>query len=391
MISNRQLFLNNIAQTSDAPLMLEIEKAEGCWLYDVNGKKYLDMISGISVSNLGHQNTAIKKAIRDQLDKYSYLMVYGEFIQSPQIKLAEWLTAHLPQNLNAVYYTNSGSEAVEGAIKLVKRITGRTEIISFRNSYHGSTQGALSLGNNEERKNAFRPLIPDNRILDFNNFDQLEFITERTAAVIIEIVQAEAGVILPSANYLTAIRNKCNATGALLIFDECQTGFGRTGKLFGFEKYNVIPDVLVLGKAFGGGMPLGAFIASKEMMDTFTNHPVLGHLTTFGGHPVSCAAGLAATEELMRLNLISDVERKAELIKKNLIHPKIKSIRNSGLLMAIEFESAEFNLALNRKLIEAGLLTDWFLFAPNCLRIAPPLIISDEEMEFAVEKILQCI
>lgn len=391
MISNRQLFIKHIAQTSDAPLLFEIEKAEGCWIYDVNGKKYLDLISGISVSNLGHQNPAVKKTIIDQLDKYAHIMVYGEVVQSPQIKLAEWLANHLPGTLNSVYYTNSGSEAVEGAIKLVKRITGRTEIFSFKNSYHGSTQGALSLGNNEERKNAFRPLIPDNRIADFNDFEQLEFITGRTAAVIIEIVQAEAGVILPSANYLAAVRNKCNATGTLLIFDECQTGFGRTGKLFAFEKYHVMPDVLVLGKAFGGGLPLGAFIASKEMMDTFTNHPVLGHLTTFGGHPVSCAAGLAAAEELMRLNLISDVERKAGLIKRNLIHPKIKSIRDAGLLMAIEFESAEFNLALNRKLIEAGLLVDWFLFAPHCLRIAPPLIISDEEIEFAMEIILNCL
>ncbi len=377
----RQLFLDHIAQTSDSPLMLEIERADGCYLYDKSGKKYLDLISGIAVSNIGHNNQNVKNAIREQLDKYMHVMVYGEFVETPQVRYAEWLTNNLPLNLNSVYFVNSGTEAVEGAIKLAKRYTGRTEVISFENSYHGSTMGALSAGNNEERKNAFRPLIPDNRILKFNSLEQLEYITEKTACVLMEAVQAEAGIILPEENYLFAIREKCNKTNTLLIFDECQTGFGRTGNLFAFQKFNIIPDIVTLGKALGGGMPLGAFVSSKEIMLSFTNQPMLGHLTTFGGHPVCCAAGLAAAEELINLNLMSDVERKAALFKQLLINPKIISIRSCGLLLAVQFKNPEFNLALNKKLIEAGILTDWFLFASDCLRIAPPLIISDEEIK----------
>ena len=277
-MNQRQLFLNHIAQTSDAPLGLEILQADGCFLYDVNQKKYLDLISGIAVSNIGHNNTAVKNAIKNQLDKYLHVMVYGEYIESPQVQLAKLLTTLLPENLNTVYYTNSGSESIEGALKLAKRYTERLEIISFKNSYHGSTMGALSAGNNEERKNAFRPLIPENRILDYNNFNQLKNITPKTAAVLIEPVQAEAGVIMPEKNYLEAIRMQCNKTNTLLIFDECQTGFGRTGKLFAFEHSNIIPDILCIGKAFGGGMPLGAFIAHKNRMDTLIFNPVLGHL-----------------------------------------------------------------------------------------------------------------
>jgi len=371
--------------------MLEIERAEGCWLYDVNEKKYLDLISGISVSNLGHNHPVVKNAIREQLEKYSYLMVYGEFIQSPQVKLAQWLAAHLPGQLSTTYFTNSGTEAVEGALKLAKRFTGRTEIISFRNSYHGSTMGALSLGNQEERKNAFRPLIPGNRIMDYNHFDQLEDISKKTAAVIMEVVQAEAGVILPAENYLQDIRERCNQTGALLLFDECQTGMGRTGSLFGFQQYSVVPDVIILGKAFGGGMPLGAFVSSKEIMQSFMTDPVLGHLTTFGGHPVCCAAGLATAEELMKNKLIDDVGRKAELFRKGLSHPLIKSFRNSGLMIAVEFGSPEMNFELQKRLTAGGLLVDWFLFAPGCLRMAPPLVISDEEIKFAINLICKVL
>ena len=384
----RNLFLNHVAQTSNAPLMLEIDRADGCWLYDVDGKKYLDLISGIAVSNIGHNNKKVKEAITTQLDKYMHVMVYGEFVESPQVKYAKWLSDHLPENLNSIYFTNSGSEAVEGAIKLAKRSTGRTEVISFKNSYHGSTMGALSAGNTEERKNAFRPLIPDNRIVTYNKFEDIKFITEKTACVLIEPIQAEAGVILPEGNYLSAIRKKCSEVGALLMFDECQTGFGRTGNLFAFQKFNIIPDVLILGKAVGGGMPLGAFISSREIMQVFTENPFLGHITTFGGHPVCCAAGLAAAHELMNFNLIDQVEKKAQLFKEKLIHPKIKSIRNCGLLFAIQFDSSDYNLQLNKKLIEKRLLVDWFLFASDCLRIAPPLIISEEEISDACEIIV---
>lgn len=387
----RNLFLQHVAQTSDAPLMLEIERAEGCYLYDIKNKKYLDLISGIAVSNLGHNNAKVKDAIIAQVNKYMHVMVYGEFIESPQVKYAKWLSDQLPDNLDAVYFTNSGSEAVEGAIKLAKRFTGRTEVISFENSYHGSTMGALSAGNSEERKNAFRPLIPDNRILRYNNFEDLDFITERTACVLIEPVQAEAGVILPAENYLKALREKCNQKSVLLLFDECQTGFGRTGSLFNFQKIDIIPDVLLLGKAVGGGMPLGAFISARHIMQAFTNQPFLGHITTFGGHPVCCAAGLASSEQLIALELIQEVETKAQIFISKLQHPKIKAKRNSGLLLAIQFESAEFNLALNQKLMRAGILTDWFLFAPDCLRIAPPLTISISEINFACDTLLELL
>ncbi len=383
----RQLFLHHVAQTSESPLMLEIEKADGCWLIDGNGNKYLDMISGIAVSNVGHNNVDVKNAISAQIEKYMHIMVYGEFVESPQVKYAQWIAAHLPEPLQSVYFVNSGSEAVEGALKLAKRFTGRPEIISFHNSYHGSTMGALSAGNNEERKNAFRPLIPDNTILNYNNFEQINHITEKTAAVLIEPIQAESGVILPLDNYLQAIRNRCNETGTLLIFDECQTGFGRTGKLFAWEHSGVIPDVIILGKAIGGGMPLGAFVASKKMMDVFTNGPILGHITTFGGHPVCCAAGLAAAEFMVKNNLVGSSIAKAELISKLLTSNKIIAVRNCGLFFAVEFESMDINFALNKKLVATGLMVDWFLFAPNCLRIAPPLTISDSEIIYACKLI----
>ena len=388
---NRQLFLRHVAQTSSTPLMLEIVKADGCWMFDVNGKKFLDMISGIAVSNVGHNNQDVKLAITNQLDKYSHLMVYGEFVESPQVQLATWIAAHMPAQLDSVYFVNSGSEAIEGALKLAKRVTGRPEIISFYQSYHGSTMGALSAGNTEERKNAFRPLIPDNTVLSYNNFEQINLINEKTAAVLIEPIQAEAGVILPQSGYLQAIRNKCDETGTLLIFDECQTGFGRTGKLFAWEHSAVVPDIITLGKAIGGGLPLGAFVASQEKMNMFTHAPMLGHLTTFGGHPISCAAGLAAANFTITQNLVANSLAKAERIVSKLQHHKIKQIRNSGLFFAIELSSVEVNMTINKKLIEAGLIVDWFLFAANCLRLAPPLTIADDEIDYACDLILSAL
>ncbi|MFZ1592758.1 MAG: aspartate aminotransferase family protein [Chitinophagales bacterium] len=388
---NRQLFLRHVAQTSSTPLMLEIVKADGCWMFDVNGKKFLDMISGIAVSNVGHNNQDVKLAITNQLDKYSHLMVYGEFVESPQVQFATWIAAHMPAQLDSVYFVNSGSEAIEGALKLAKRVTGRPEIISFYQSYHGSTMGALSAGNTEERKNAFRPLIPDNTVLSYNNFEQINLITEKTAAVLIEPIQAEAGVILPQSGYLQAIRNKCDETGTLLIFDECQTGFGRTGKLFAWEHSAVVPDIITLGKAIGGGLPLGAFVASQEKMNMFTHAPMLGHLTTFGGHPISCAAGLAAANFTITQNLVANSLAKAERIVSKLQHHKIKQIRNSGLFFAIELSSVEVNMTINKKLIEAGLIVDWFLFAANCLRLAPPLTIADDEIDYACDLILSAL
>ncbi|MEI2672452.1 MAG: aspartate aminotransferase family protein [Chitinophagaceae bacterium] len=388
---NCQLFLRHVAQTSSTPLMLEIVKADGCWMFDVNGKKFLDMISGIAVSNVGHNNQDVKLAITNQLDKYSHLMVYGEFVESPQVQFATWIAAHMPAQLDSVYFVNSGSEAIEGALKLAKRVTGRPEIISFYQSYHGSTMGALSAGNTEERKNAFRPLIPDNTVLSYNNFDQINLITEKTAAVLIEPIQAEAGVILPQSGYLQAIRNKCDETGTLLIFDECQTGFGRTGKLFAWEHSAVVPDIITLGKAIGGGLPLGAFVASQEKMNMFTHAPMLGHLTTFGGHPISCAAGLAAANFTITQNLVANSLAKAERIVSKLQHHKIKQIRNSGLFFAIELSSVEVNMTINKKLIEAGLIVDWFLFAANCLRLAPPLTISNDEIDYACDLILSAL
>ncbi len=387
-MNQRQLFLEHIAQTSDGPLMLEIDRADGCWLYDIQGKKFLDLISGIAVANIGHNNSAVKNAVNLQVEKYMHIMVYGEFVESPQVQYAKWLTGHLSDGLTSVYFTNSGSEAVEGALKLAKRCTGRSEIISFRNAYHGSTMGALSAGNNEERKNAFRPLIPDNRVLDYNDVQQLKHITSKTACVLIEPLQAEAGVILPEPDFLQAVRDRCDATGALLLLDECQTGFGRTGSLFAHQKFSVRPDVLILGKALGGGMPLGAFISAKKIMDVFTNGPVLGHITTFGGHPVCCAAGLAAAMETERLQVIEQVEKKAALFNRLLVHSLIMEVRNCGLMFAVQFKDADFNLALNKKMIEAGVLTDWFLFAPDCMRIAPPLTITDEEIGLACSTLI---
>lgn len=391
MQSNRQLFLRHVAQTSSAPLMLEIERAQGMYMYDPAGKKYLDLIAGISVSNLGHSHPEVVQAVKEQAERYMHLMVYGEFVESPQVKYAKRLTEFLPQRLDNVYFTNSGAEATEGAMKLAKRVTGRTRFVSFKNAYHGSTQGALSIMGDEYFKRKFRPLLPDTLQLEYGSQIGLDKITCRTAAVIIEPVQAESGITVPSKTFIQQLRTKCNEVGALLIFDEAQTGLGRTGKMFAFEHYDVVPDILLLAKALGGGMPLGAFIASKDKMSLLTDNPVLGHITTFGGHPVCCAAGLAAFKVLVTDNLISLVEEKGQLFDALLSHPGIKSKHRSGLMMALEFESFEKNKAIIDRCIERGVLTDWFLFAPQCMRIAPPLIINEAEIKTACQTILDSI
>jgi acetylornithine/succinyldiaminopimelate/putrescine aminotransferase len=385
----RQLFLQHNAQTSGSPLLLEIVKAEGCEVNDTSGKIYIDLIGGISVANIGHRHPAVIEAIQKQLDAYLHVMVYGEFVLSPQVKYAKALTESLPENLNTVYFTNSGAEAVEGAMKLSKKSTGRREIVAFNHSYHGSTQGALSIIGNEYWRNAYRPLLPGVQHLNYNSFEDLDFITGQTACVIAETVQAEAGIIVPQLNWFQALRKRCTETGTLLVLDEIQAGFGRTGKLWGFEHFNVTPDILLLGKALGGGMPLGAFIASKELMQGLADNPVLGHITTFGGHPVCCTAGLAAFNVLKEESLFNEVKQKEDLFRNLLIHPKIKSVRSFGLWMAVEFDSIEICKTVVDHCIKNGILTDWFLFAPHCLRISPPLTISNEQIEKSVKIILQ--
>jgi acetylornithine/succinyldiaminopimelate/putrescine aminotransferase len=405
-MNQRELFFRHLAQTSASPLALEIVRAEGMNLYDADGKVYLDLIGGISVCNTGHRHPEVVEAIRKQADQYLHILVYGEMLQSPQIQYAQLLTSHLPQKLQSVYFTNSGTEATEGAMKLAKRVTGRTQIVAFNHSYHGSTQGALSIMGDEYWRNAFRPLLPGVLHLDYNSFEQLEQLSEHTACVIVETVQAENGVIKPrenpdrhqsvnrqpstvnKKNWLQALRKKCDDCGVLLIMDEIQVGFGRTGTLWGFEQYGVVPDILLLGKALGGGLPLGAFVAAKHLMDTLMDQPVLGHITTFGGHPLSCAAGLASMKVLLNDRLVESVMEKEEIFRRLLVHPAIKSVRSAGLLIAVEFESFEKNKQVIDYCIQQGLLTDWFLFASNCLRIAPPLTISPAEIVKACMVIL---
>jgi acetylornithine/succinyldiaminopimelate/putrescine aminotransferase len=390
-MTNRQLFLSHVGQTSLAPLCLEIVRAEGSKLWDVNGKEYIDLIAGISVCNVGHRHPKVVEAITKQLDDYMHVMVYGELVQSPQTAYAKLLTDNLPKSLNSVFYTASGAEATEAAMKLAKRYTGRTQIVAFKNSYHGSTQGALSIIGDEYWRNAFRPLLPDVLHLNFNSFEDIELITDRTACVIAETIQAEAGVIVPEKEWLKTLQQKCNRVGALFVLDEIQCGLGRNGTLWAFEQFNTVPDILLLGKAFGGGMPLGSLIADKKIMGSFTINPVLGHINTFGGHPVCCAAGLAAMKVLLDEDLIASVKEKEQLFLSKLSHPKIKRIRSRGLMIAVEFESFEVNKKIIDALIEKGLFTDWFLFAPQCLRIVPPLTISANEINKACEIIIKCL
>lgn len=378
--NQRQLFLRHVAQTSPSPLSLEIVKAKGCKLYDKTGKEYIDLIAGISVCNVGHRHPKVVKAIKKQADNYLHLLVYGEMIETPQVQYAKLLTDHLPKSLHSVYFTNSGTEATEGAMKLAKRATGRTQIIAFNHSYHGSTQGALSVMGDEYWRNAFRPLLPDILHLEYNSPEAIDEITERTACVIAETIQAEKGVYAPLKQWLKLLRKKCTETGTLLILDEIQTGFGRTGTLWGFEKFNIVPDIVLLGKALGGGMPLGAFVADRKLMNKFTENPVLGHITTFGGHPVCCAAGLAAMKVLIKEKLVESVHEKEFLFRECLQHPKIRAIRSRGLLMALELETAADVIKVAEYCLRKGVLTDWFLFAPHCVRIAPPLTIKEKEI-----------
>lgn len=391
MLSQRQLFLQHVAQTSPEPLALEIEKAEGIYLYDISGKKYIDLIAGISVSNIGHCHPNVVNAIQQQAQTYMHTLVYGEFIQSPQVQLAKYLSDLLPENLNSIYFTNSGAEATEGAMKLAKRFTGKPEIISCVNAYHGSTQGALSLLGDEFFKSAFRPLLPDTRQIRYNNLEDIELITERTAAIFLESVQAEAGVIAPTKEFLIAVRQKCNETGTLLVLDEIQTGCGRTGKLFAFEHFGILPDIILLAKGLGGGMPIGCFISDKRIMQSLTHNPVLGHITTFGGNAVCCAAALANIQTIHQQELYIDVPKKAALFLKLLKHPKIKKINNFGLLMAVYLDSFEQIHQVIQYCLKNGLITDWFLFANNCLRIAPPLIITEDEIQASCSILLAAL
>jgi acetylornithine/succinyldiaminopimelate/putrescine aminotransferase len=387
----RQLFLSNNAQTTNFPLLLEIERAEGIYMYDKSGRAYIDLISGIGVSNLGHSHPYVVNAIKEQLDKYMHLMVYGEYVQTPQVRFAEKLVSLMPQNLQSVYFTNSGAEAVEGALKLAKRFTGRNQIVAFHNSYHGSTHGALSVMGNEEFKQAYRPLLPGVSFGRFNNAGDLNMINDQTACVIIETIQGEAGIKVPDASFMNALRERCNETGALLILDEIQAAFGRTGKLFAFEHFNIVPDILLLAKALGGGMPLGAFISSNAIMSALKENPILGHITTFGGHPVCCSAGLAALEVLLNENLLDKVAEKEELFRKNLTHPAIKEVRGKGLMLAVELENFEINKKIIDRCIENGVITDWFLHCSNAMRIAPPLIITHDEIKKACEVITEAV
>ena len=391
MLSPRQLFLLNTAQTSTSPRLLEIERAEGMYLYDYDGKSYMDLVSGFAVSNTGHRNAKVVQAIKDQADKYLHLTVYGEFIQSPQVKFASKLSSILPDSLNSVYFVNSGAEATEGAMKLAKRFTGRSEIIACKNSYHGSTQGALSVMGNEHYKQAYRPLLPGIRFIEFNKSIELDFISTDTAAVIVETIQGEAGVRVPDMNYMQRLRKRCNETGTLLILDEIQTGFGRTGTLFAFEHFNIHPDILLIAKGMGGGMPIGAFISSHEIMSVLKENPILGHITTFGGHPVSCAAGLANLEVIIEEKLVKDVSLKESLFRKHLQHPEIKEVRGMGLMLCIQLSSFEQVENVSRRCVENGIIIDWFLHCDTAMRIAPPLIITDNEIQKACATIIEAL
>jgi acetylornithine/N-succinyldiaminopimelate aminotransferase len=392
MLTPRQLFLRHQAQTSEFPLLLEIERAEGVYMYTPDGRRILDLISGIGVSNVGHRHPRVLQAIHDQLDKYLHLMVYGELVQAPPARLAHALAATLPPPLDTVYFTNSGAEAIEGALKLAKRHTGRTGLISSLNAYHGSTHGALSITGSEDFKNSYRPLLPDVTHLRYNELADLSLITEHTAAVVLETVQGEAGVRVPTPGYLPAVRQRCTEVGALLILDEIQCGFGRTGTQWAFEQFGVVPDILVCAKGMGGGMPIGAFISSPEIMVGFQTNPILGHCTTFGGHPVSCAASLATLQVIQDENLLAGVAAKADRVRASLHHPAIRAVRNCGLLMAVEFESFDvLKPIIDHALAEENILTDWFLFCDNSLRIAPPLTITEAEIDEACAGLLRAI
>ncbi|KQM67197.1 aminotransferase class III [Pedobacter sp. Leaf216] len=391
MLTQRQLFLQHNAQTSPEPLMLEFVRAKGVYIYDSADKKHLDLIAGIGVSNVGHCHPAVVKAIQEQAETYMHLMVYGEYVQTPQVNFAKALADILPESLSCTYFLNSGTESVEGAMKLAKRYTGRKGFIACKNAYHGSTQGAESLMESDFYSSGYGPFLPHVSFIEHNNISDLDKITTEIAAVFIEPIQGEAGIRVADLIYMQALRTKCTETGTLLIFDEIQSGFGRSGKMFAFEHYNIVPDVLLLAKGIGGGMPIGAFISSLEIMSVLSHTPILGHMTTFGGHPVCCAAGLATLRALVDNHIVDEVEEKGQVFKKLLQHPAIKEIRGKGLMLAVEFE----NFEINKKIIDAcildGVLSDWFLHCSNSMRIAPPLIITKEEIEEACAIILKNI
>lgn len=391
MLTQRQLFLKHNAQTSTTPLMLEFVKAQGVNLYNSEGKAYIDLIAGIGVSNVGHCHPNVVSAVKKQAETYMHLMVYGEFVQSPQVNFATALASVLPEQLNCTYFVNSGAEAVEGAMKLAKRYTGKKGFIACKNAYHGSTQGAESLMESDFYSAGYGPFLPHVDFITHNNIADLEKITDQTAAVFIEPIQGEAGVRVSNQAFMEALKAKCLATGTLLVFDEIQTGFGRTGKMFAFEHYNIAPDILLLAKGIGGGMPIGAFISSSEMMSVLSFDPILGHMTTFGGHPVCCAAGLATLNTLLDENIVADVEAKGNLFKELLQHPAINEIRGKGLMLAVSFDSFETNKAIIDACIEDGVITDWFLHCSDAMRIAPPLTITESEIRNACDIILRNI
>jgi len=391
MISNKQLFLLNTAQTSTTPKMLEIEHASGIYLYDTSGKAYIDLVSGFAVSNIGHRHPAVLDAIRAQLDKYLHLTVYGEYVQTPMVKFAEKLVSVLPSTLNNVYFVNSGAEATEGALKLAKRFTGRSQIISCHNAYHGSTHGALSVMGNEEFKQKYRPLLPDVSFINFNAVKDLELITTETACVIMETLQGEAGIRVADVDYMQKLRQRCDEVGALLILDEIQAAFGRTGKLFAFEHYGIVPDILLLAKALGGGMPIGAFVANKRVMGVLAENPILGHITTFGGHPVSCAAGLANLEVILEEQLVPTVFEKEALFRELLVHPKIREVRGMGLMLCMQLDSFQQVEQVSQLCGEEGIIIDWFLHCETAMRIAPPLIITTAEIRKVCKVIIAAL
>jgi acetylornithine/succinyldiaminopimelate/putrescine aminotransferase len=390
-MNNRQLFLQHVAQTSESPIGIEMVEAAGVTLTDVHGKTYTDFIAGFSVCNIGHSHPEVVKAVQEQAAKYMHLIVYGEFIESPQVQYAALLAKHLPQNLDCVYFTSSGAEATEGALKLAKRVTGKTKILACNKAYHGSTQGALSVMGDEYWRNAFRPLLPEVYHFNYNDDALVDAIDNTVACVIVEPVQAESGVTPGRKEWLALVRKKCDAHCVLLIFDEIQSGFGRTGTLFAFEQMGVVPDVLLVGKAVGGGMPLGAFISSHKLMSTLTVAPVLGHITTFGGHPVSCAAGKKAFEILLQEKYIDTVPAKSELLQSLLVHPAIVQMQGIGLWFSLQFSSDALAQKVAHTCVQNGVITDWFLFAPDCIRVAPPLIITEAEIRAACTIILQSI
>jgi acetylornithine/N-succinyldiaminopimelate aminotransferase len=384
-------FSEHLAQTSPYPIGIEVDRAEGVYIWDKDGKRYLDLISGIAVNNIGHRNPHVIQAIKNQLDAYQHVIPYGEFSQGPQNDLADKLASLLPDSLNCSYFVNSGTEAVEASLKLAKRITQRHEVVAMKSSYHGATHGSLSVSGNEVKKQQFRPFVPGTTFVDFNDLSQLDQITESHAAVIVEPVQGDAGVRIPDDGYLAAVRARCTEVGAQLIFDEIQTGMGRTGFMFAFERYAVTPDILCLAKAFGGGMPIGAFISSKENMDLLTHDPVLGHITTFGGHPVCCAAALANLEVLATEPWIAEVNTKGALLKDLLNHQDIVEVRQIGLMLAVELDSEDRVVQVIDALLERGMIGFYFLSCRNAFRLAPPLCITEDQIREAAAAILECL